>query len=83
MGGVSLEPGHVTPGAGCGRGQPRDYGRVTPGAGSGRGQPGDCGRVTPGAGSADCVGLTPSTWVWILYRETPICALYLSVSILL
>ena len=35
--GVTLETGHVTPGAGSGDG----------------GHPGDCGRVTPGAGSGD------------------------------
>ena len=29
------------------------------------------GYVTPGAGSGDCVGLTPSSWVRILYPETP------------
>ena len=58
-------------------------GLATPGAGSGRGQPGDCGRVTPGAGSADCVGPTPSTRVWIPCRETRLSALYLSVSVLL
>ena len=28
------------------------------------------GHVTPGAGSGDCVGLTPDTWVGILYLGT-------------
>ena len=62
-------------------GHPGDCGHVTPGTGSGdRGHPGDCGRVTPGAGCGDFGGLSPSTWVWILYPETPY-ALFTSVCL--
>ncbi|KAM7234696.1 hypothetical protein CapIbe_013516 [Capra ibex] len=38
------------------------------------------GSSTPGAGSGDCVGLTPSTWVRILYPETPNLRFTCSVS---
>ena len=38
------------------------------------------GSSTPGAGSGDCVGLTPSTWVRILYPETPNLLFTCSVS---
>ena len=70
------------PSAGSGdRGHPGDYGCVTAGTGSGDGShPGDCGRVTPGLGSGYCVDRTLSTWVWILYPETP-CELFTSVCL--
>ena len=70
------------PSAGSGdRGHPGDSGGVTAGTGSGDGShPGDCGRVTPGLGSGYCVDRTLSTWVWILYPETP-CELFTSVCL--
>ena len=73
--------GCVTPGAGSGNGgHPGDW-MCDPSAGSGdRGHPGDCGRVTPGLGSGYCVDRTLSTWVWILYPETP-CELFTSVCL--